>query len=139
MSGAYFLFLPWAREDWMSEGAFIRLDFRSSYPYKFWISDWNADESYPNGFRYKLLSSYSPETGLVELVLLLEEKNGDKTEMSRRHASLDEADAVAQVFVDGLSESYRIDFEEQDYSGAKTDKDFEILIRSFGGEAFNLH
>jgi hypothetical protein len=80
----------------MSEGAFVSLDFKSWYPYKFWVSSWGADESYPDGFRYKVLSSYNPEAEVVDLVLLLEEKNGDKTEMKHVEANLDKADDVAE-------------------------------------------
>jgi len=120
----------------MSEGAFISLDFKSWYPYKLWVSFWSADESYPDGFRYKLLSSYNPETETVDLVLLLEEKNGEKTEMKHLEASIEKADGVARVFVNGLSESYELVFEEQDYSKAKTAEDFERLFLEYGGESF---
>jgi hypothetical protein len=122
----------------MSEGALVSLDFESSYPYKFWVSSWSADESYPGGFRYKLLSSYNPETEIVDLVLLLEEKNGDKTEMTRLEAKLNKADRVAQIFVDGLCESYQLDFEEQDYSSARTLEHFETLFQSYGGKTFEM-
>ncbi len=39
----------------MDEGAYVSLDFKSQYPYKFWVSSWGEDESYPDGFHYKLL------------------------------------------------------------------------------------
>jgi hypothetical protein len=111
----------------MSQDAFLRFDFESWYPYKFWVSSWSSDESYPEGFRYKILSGVNSETNAVKLVLLLEEANGDKTEMKRLEADLKKADGVAKIFVDGLSESYELDFEEQDYSEANSKEQRNVL------------
>ena len=64
----------------------VSLDFSSLFPHKFWVSTWSRDEQFPDGFRYMLLSVRQESAGLIQLIGLIEEEDGAKTEMSRLDA-----------------------------------------------------
>lgn len=110
----------------------IRIDFARHFPHKFWISDWSEDESYPDGFRYKLLGVRDEREQVVELVLLLEERSGEKQEMHRAQAKLAAADGYARVFVNGLAKKFALDFEEQDFTAVRTPEEFERGVAAYG-------
>jgi hypothetical protein len=103
----------------------LKLDFTRFFPYKFWISDWGADSTYPDGFRYKLLSARDEKDGTIEVVLLLQAKCGAKQEMHGAEVKLDGFDEYVGVFVDGLVSEYGIEFEEQDFSRVRSAEEFE--------------
>lgn len=111
---------------------FVKIDFARHFPHKFWISDWSEDDTYPDGFRYKLLGVRDEKKQVVELVLLLEEKCGDKQEMHRAQVKLPAADGYARVFVDGLQEEHDLDFEEQDFTAVLTTEEFERAVAAYG-------
>lgn len=111
---------------------FVKIDFARHFPHKFWISEWSEDDSYPNGFRYKLLGVRDEAKQLVELVLLIEEKSGDKEEMHRAQVKLGSADGYARIFIDGLEKEHGLEFEEQDFTAVRTAEAFEQAVAGYG-------
>ena len=122
----------------MTENALITIDFETSFPGMFWISNWSKDESYPNGYRYKLLSSVSEIQQFAELVVVIEEPDGNKTEMSRMDLKLPILKSVGDDFVKELSEEYNLDFEFQDLTEATTPQIFESKITKLGWSDFEI-
>lgn len=122
----------------MNSAGFLSVDFENWFPFKFWVSSWGIDGSYPEGFRYKILTSHNPKQDLADFVLLLEERNGHKEEMKHFEVSPAQVEAFAETFVEGLSKSYGIDFEEQDYTKARTSEEFQKLLESYGGHSFSI-
>ena len=110
----------------------VKLDFARYFPHKFWISDWSEDDEYPEGFRYKVLGVRDEEEQAVELVLLLEERNGSKQEVHRALVKVAAADGYARVFVDGLEEEHGLDFEEQDFTAVRTAEEFDRAAAAYG-------
>lgn len=111
---------------------FLKLDFATYFPHKFWISDWSEDDQYPDGFRYKLLGARDETKQAVELVLLLEARNGDKQEMHRAQVKIAAADGYARVFVNGLEKEHDLDFEEQDFTAVRTAEEFNRAVTAYG-------
>lgn len=111
---------------------FVKIDFARHFPHKFWISDWSEDQQYPAGFRYKILGVRDETKQVVELVLVLEERNGDKQEMHRAQVKVAAADGYARVFVDGLEEEHGLDFEEQDFTAVRSAEEFDRAVASYG-------
>jgi hypothetical protein len=114
------------------EGAFTTLDFARYFPHKCWISDWSKDKSYPDGFRYKILATRDARDDTVELVVLLQVTDGAKEEMSRMVVSTARADGVVKAFCDGLAKEHGLDFEEQDFTEATTEVEFEERAARYG-------
>ncbi len=111
---------------------FLKFDFVRYFPHKFWISDWGEDATYPGGFRYKILSARDEKKGVGELVLVLEQKDGTKQEMHRAQVKLAALDGYARVFSEGLESEHGIEFEEQDFSGVRTLKEFDRAVAEYG-------
>jgi len=112
--------------------ALISLDFSKSFPYKYWISTWAKDESYPKGFRYKLLTVHNEHEDMIEMVLVLEEPGGLKNEMERMKVSPSAADRTCAIFTDGLAETHGIQFEELDMAGLRSEEEFEKRVTEAG-------
>ena len=112
--------------------AIISIDFKDTFPHMFWISTWSKDESYPSGFRYKILSARNNRSGVIELVIVIEEPGGYKTELSRYDVKPRAFDAIAEKFVKRLEESYKIEFEKQDLSAAATFEEYDKLVTELG-------
>ena len=115
----------------------ITINFKETFPGIYWISKWSTDESYPDGYRYKLLSNVNRETGLAELVVVIEETGGLKTEMSRLEVEVSALERVGQVFVDGLEDDFGLDFEMQDYTHINTADEYEAEIYKNGWHAYD--
>jgi hypothetical protein len=111
---------------------FIKIDFARYFPHKFWISNWEADAIYPDGFRYKLLSVRDEKQHSAELVLLLEQRDGAKEEMHRVQVKLHALEGYARVFWEGLEEEHGIEFEEQDFSAVRTVEEFDQAVTEYG-------
>src|SRR5688572_23515166 len=111
-------------------------DFENLFPHKFWISDWHKNETFPDGFCYKLLSTRDERSGEVEIVLLRALRDGQKEELYRARVSEADADKAANVFVRGLEVRLGIGFEEQDYSGVRSLSEFQRLAEKHG---WSLH
>jgi hypothetical protein len=118
--------------DYDSTVAFVSIDFETRFPHKYWVSSWSKDDQYPGGFRYKLLSVRPEPDGLIELVLVLEEASGAKSEMKRLDVSPSALDRTAATFTEGLSEAYEIEFTELDLTKVRTESEFERLVSAAG-------
>ena len=115
------------------QDAIVSIDFSRTFPHKYWISNWSSDESYPQGFRYKLMSIRMEPENKVQFVILLQEKNGDKHEFSRTtYSSLDFFERASLSMVNGLESEFQIDFELQDFSKIRTEHEFAELAAQFG-------
>jgi hypothetical protein len=117
----------------MSGQAYITVNFAETFPYYFWISTWQKDEFYPDGFRYKMLSSWRPASNEFEAVLLCEARNGDKSEMKSYAGPVGDA-ALSQLrrLLSGMEETFGIEFEEQDLSAIRDPAAFEAAVCSLG-------
>jgi hypothetical protein len=107
------------------DDAFVSFDFITHFPFKYYISTWNSDEHYPEGFRYKLLSSKRKNDPFIEVIILLQEKNGFKTEMKRMDIKEEAFDRLVPIALRSLENMHCISFEEQDYSTCESSEDFE--------------
>lgn len=124
--------------DYDSTTALVSIDFTTRFPHKYWVSSWSKDEQYPQGFRYKLLSVRPEPAGLIELVVVLEEASGAKTEMSRLDVSSSALDRTAITFTDGLSEEYKIEFTELDLTKVRTELEFERRVKAAGWHSISV-
>jgi hypothetical protein len=112
--------------------AFVSFDFEHIYPYKFWVSQWMEDEAYPQGFRYKILSVRDQRAQRFELVILLEERGGSKSEMARVSGPMGGVENVAADSRQFLEKRFGLDFDEQDYTAARTLEEFDALTVKHG-------
>ena len=110
----------------------VTIDFQDNFPHKFWISNWSRDESYPNGFRYKILSVRNRQTDYIEFLVVLEERSGYKTEMHHADVRSQAFPRISEIFVEGLRDEHNLDFQEQDFSETKTSEEFDVAIKAFG-------
>jgi len=115
-----------------STDAIVSIDFTSLFPYVFWVSSWSADDQYPDGFRYKLLSVRPEPAGHIQLVVVLEETDGSKHELSRLDVSPSAFGRTANTFVEGLSEEYGIAFTAIDLSSVFDQSEFERRVIAAG-------
>lgn len=107
---------------------YVKLDFVRFFPHKFWISTWGSDPSYPEGFRYKLLTVRDEKRECIEIILLLEQRDGDKQEMHRATIDLRKADDYARIFWKGLEEEHGLSFEEQDFTAVRSIVEFNEAV-----------
>lgn len=113
-------------------GALVSFDFIQSFPHKTWISTWSSDESYPGGFRYKLISARHENLAEVELIVLLQQRNGEKEVLKHLDIALSSFESIANTFLEGLAEEHGLAFEVQDFSACRTSESFEGLAKQFG-------
>jgi hypothetical protein len=111
---------------------FVSWDFVRSFPHKFWISNWSSDETYPEGFRYKVLSTRWIENEFIELVLVLQKRDGSKQEMKRLEIRHDRFDDLAQRFCNSLEKQFGIEFKEQDLSFVSNEAEFDKAAQDLG-------
>ena len=111
---------------------FVKIDFVEYFPYKMWISNWAKDQSYPNGFRYKVLTTRNHTDGTIEFVLLIESRDGEKEEMHRCRVKGKAMDGYARLFCKGLEDEHDIEFEEQDFSSVHSQEDFDKMAIRYG-------
>lgn len=112
--------------------ALVSFDFVHSFPHKTWVSTWSSDESYPSGFRYKLISARHENLAEVELIVLLQQRNGEKEVLKHLDIALSSFEPIASTLLEGLAEEYDLDFEAQDFSACRTSESFEVLAEQFG-------
>jgi hypothetical protein len=111
---------------------FVVFDFEDTLPYKFWVSTWGSDASFPDGYCYKLLSVRDVKQGLVQFVLLREEREDAKSEQMRHTIKAAKADEAAAHLIGGLSRKFAISFQEQDFSKVRTFEEYQALAVSYG-------
>jgi hypothetical protein len=112
--------------------AFVNFDFNRWFPQVFWVSDWKEDRSYPDGYRYKVLSVRDAEAERAEVVVVLEERSGHKVEMSRVAGPLADVRTMGSHFTEGLAIRFGLVFEEQDFSSANSQDAFDALAKQHG-------
>ncbi len=110
----------------------ITLDFATLFPHKYWVSDWSKDESYPEGFRYKILSVRDEAAAALEMAIVLEQPGGNKKVLKSLEGDLQVMEHTAKVFVERLAEEYGIEFDEFDFSFVRTFEDFERRAKEAG-------
>ena len=108
------------------------LDFVRRFPHKYLISNWAKDDTYPDGFRYKLLSVRPEPDDFIELLLVLEQPGGEKTVMKHLDVAPSAFDRTAQTFVEGLTEAYGLDFEQLDLSAIRASEEFDRVVTEAG-------
>jgi hypothetical protein len=113
-------------------GALLSYDFENVFPHKTWVSTWATDASYPEGFRYKVMSANHVIEQSIELLILLQHRNGSKEVLKHYDVEPSAFDGVAATFVDGLAETHGITFEEQDFRGCQSPEQFESVAARFG-------
>ena len=64
---------------------------------------------------------------------------GGRHGRKRYDTDVDAVDRIASVFVEGLSETYALGFEEQDYSKVRSAEAFEQAMARFGASRFDVH
>lgn len=117
----------------------VVINFETTFPHKFWVSSWSNDDQYPDGFRYKLLSVRSEPDNQIELVLLLEEPSGDKSEMTRMDVAASAFDRTAATFIDGLADEYGLEFDEVDATHTRSLSEFEGVVIKAGWQVSDVH
>lgn len=109
----------------MSNDGLVTFDFVDLFPHKFWISEWSSDSEYPEGFRYKLLSTRRESVDVIQFLVVLQQRSGDKEVLSTINVTASVFDRLAATFVDGLATQHGLDFEEQDFSSCRTSEAFD--------------
>ena len=110
----------------------VTYDFERFFPHKSWVSDWATDETYPAGYCYKILSVRDEVDDRVELVLVRAFRDGTKEELHRARVRVCEVDDAAGILSRGLAQKFGLDFEEQDYSTARSLEQFHISTQKYG-------
>jgi hypothetical protein len=118
--------VPFTAEE-MSRGI-LKLDFETWFPYKFWVSTWSKDNTYPNGFRYKVLTAQNEKEQSIQMVIVLEEPNGNETVLvDETRLPIDYFDKISQPMRDGLETSFNIQFDQgSDLSDVRTLDEFKL-------------
>lgn len=117
----------------------VVINFTTIFPHKFWVSSWSRDDQYPEGFRYKLLSARSEPDGQIEVVVLLEEVGGAKSEMDRMRVSSSVFARTTAAFIEGLVDQYGIEFSEADAAHTRTLSEFESVVTRAGWQVSDVH
>jgi hypothetical protein len=94
--------------------------------------DWGTDEAYPAGFRYKLLSALNKPADTIELLIILQQRDGSKEVLKHYDVNAPAFDRFVATFVEGLAEKHEIAFELQDFRSCDTLEKFEAHAASFG-------
>jgi len=98
----------------------VNFDYWRWFPHIFWFSGWTSNSLWPNGFCYKVLSVRDEFASRVEVVVLLEESDGNKHEMYRFSIPAIQTRGTVEFLIGDLSRRHGLRFEEQDYSGVRT-------------------
>jgi hypothetical protein len=114
------------------DDALFAFDFVDVFPAKMWVSHWATDAEYPAGYRYKMMSALRARENVVELLVVLEQRSGDKEVLEQLTIRPDAIDRIGRRFADGLSEKFGLDFEEQDFTNCRTEAAFESAARRYG-------
>ena len=115
----------------------INYDFERFFPHKSWVSNWTTDETYPDGYCYKILSVRDEVDRNVELILVRSFRDGTKEELHRARVRVCDVDNAAGIFSRGLADKYGLDFEEQDYMTARSLEEFRVLTQKYGWSMHN--
>jgi hypothetical protein len=132
-SGAVLRHRKWRHHqpDMTSDGL-LSFDFVDVFPHKFWVSDWSSDSQYPDGFRYKVLSARREPENVIQFLVVLQQRSGDKEILSSLDINASVFDRAASKFVNGLAKQHGLDFEEQDFSSCRTLEAFDAEAARMG-------
>ena len=109
------------------------MDLVRFFPHIFWVSNWAKDGQFPAGFRYKLLSVRDEKENKIELVTVMEEPGGIKTERDRiTFSPLSAFERLAPGYVAKLEEAFGIKFERLDLTDIRSEADWEERCREEG-------
>jgi hypothetical protein len=113
-------------------GALVTYDFVNRFPHVGWISNWSSDDQYPNGFRYKVLTVRHESERKIEVVLVMEEADGNKIERLRLDVAAGAFDKTVRSLVAKLAVRFRVEFEEHDLSDVRTADEFDERVEELG-------
>ena len=111
---------------------YVNFDFLRWFPHLFWVSNWQQDDEYPAGYRYKVLSVQDERESRAEVAVVLELKDGTKSEVARTAGPLHGARSMAMHFTKGLADRFALEFEEQDLSDVRTQVEFDVRATQCG-------
>jgi hypothetical protein len=103
---------------------FVGFDFTQTFPHVFWLSTVAKDNRSPEGFRYKVLTARHEPEMKIELVVLRESLDGEKTKVIHMEAPLEKFGATDDM-IRQLGEDSSVTFERFDMSGLRTFDDFK--------------
>src|SRR5690348_12417920 len=98
----------------------LSYDFEHRFPHRFWISNWTSDDTYPSGFRYKLLSARDTSSDEIDFLVVVQSADGTKTVLKHLGIAASAFDRTTRIFVDGLAERHRLNFEQLDLTDVRT-------------------
>jgi hypothetical protein len=67
-----------------------------------------------------MMSAHRESGDVIQFLVVLQQRSGDKEVLSNLDVNASVFDRVATKFVDGLAEKHGLDFEEQDFSSCRT-------------------
>jgi hypothetical protein len=114
------------------EEPLLAFDFTDVFPAKMWVSHWTTDGQYPDGYRYKIMSALHAAENVVELLVVLEQRSGDKEVLEQLTIRPPAVDRIGRHFADGLKQKLALDFEEQDFTQCRTAEAFDVAARRYG-------
>ena len=110
------------------------LDFKRWFPHVFWVSAWTGESSDPDAHYFKILSARDECEGVIEVTVLRTHRTGNELEIKRFTVPASRAHGATQFWVDTISKSYGIRFEQQDYSSVRSLDAFNAAIQESGWE-----
>ncbi len=110
----------------------VCINFVQYFPHKFWVSSWQKNESYPEGFRYKIVSALDDYMPVIEFLVVLESVNGFKWDVHRFVTSLKRSQENVEMWLDILEKQHGVVFQEHDFSSFKSAEEFEQASHSVG-------
>jgi len=103
---------------------FVRLDFMRTFPHVFWVSSIGRDERSSESCRYKVFTvRHEPEMN-IEVLLLRESLDGNKTILAHLRAPLDKF-AGTEDMVRRLGQETSVIFDRFDLSSIRTFDEFK--------------
>lgn len=114
--------------------AYVRLDFKRTFPHVFWVSSASYDAEAPDGFCYKLFTMRHEPEMIIELLLLRQMENGTKRKVIHVEAPIDKF-GTTQDIIRELEQSANVVFERFDLMNIRTWDDFRSKADEVGWDA----
>jgi hypothetical protein len=116
---------------------FQHIDFTTTFPFINWVSEWGTDESYPEGFCYKVVSVLREPPGTTEFALIRELRDGTKVELSHFSGAADKVSAIDEA-VRRLGEQLSVSFQRFDMRPYRTFAAYKEKATELGWEYHEL-